>query len=156
MCIRDRFVTTWNCDTDVPALIYRRRVDVETDIRDVKVTLHTERLQARTIRMVQKELATSFVAYNLVVQLRRLAAKIARVPPRRLSFTGVLQTLTVVLLPIEFWSAREWRRRFELALRMASQQKLPHRPGRSYPRVALVRRNKSTSGTKKPKPPDPK
>jgi len=150
------FVTTWDCDTSIPVVIYRRRVDVETDIRDVKVTLRTEHLQARTKRMVQQELATSIVAYNLVVQLRRLAAKNARVPPRRLSFTGVLRTLTVALLPLETWSAKEWRRRFELALQMASQQKLPHRPNRSYPRVALVRRNKSTSGSKKSKPPDPK
>jgi len=150
------FVTTWDCDTAVPAHVYRRRVDVETDIRDVKVTLQTEQLQAKTKPMVQKELATSIVAYNLVVQLRRLAAKIARVPPRRLSFTGVWRTLRIVLLAPQNWSAKEWGQRFKLALKMASQQKLPNRPNRSYPRVALVRRNKSTSGSKKPKPPDPK
>ena len=39
--------------------------------------------------MVKKELLTSLVAYNLVIQFRRQAAKLADAAPRRLSFTGV-------------------------------------------------------------------
>ncbi len=59
------------------------------DIRDVKVTLNTERIRAHSREMFEKELLTSLVAYNLVVQFRREAARKVGVPPRRLSFTGV-------------------------------------------------------------------
>ena len=41
---------------------------------------------------------TSIVAYNLVVQFRRQAAKLADVAPRRLSFTGVWNTFDSFLL----------------------------------------------------------
>ncbi|MFO1064332.1 MAG: hypothetical protein U0892_10760 [Pirellulales bacterium] len=58
------------------------RYDVEFDIRDVKVTLETERIRAKSVDMMMKELLASIIAYNLVVQFRRQAAKIAGVPVR--------------------------------------------------------------------------
>jgi len=51
---------------------------IEHDIRDMKVTLGIENIRAKSDEMVQKELLCSMVAYNLVVQLRREAAKIAK------------------------------------------------------------------------------
>ena len=48
--------------------------------------------------MVKKELLTSLVAYNLVVQFRRQSAKLAGVAPRQLSFTGVRNTFESFLL----------------------------------------------------------
>ena len=57
-----------------------------------------ENIRAKSDEMVQKELLCSVVAYNLVVQLRREAAKVAGVQPRRLSFTGVWTTMRVCLL----------------------------------------------------------
>ncbi len=85
-------VTTLPIASETAAQYYGRRYDVEHDIRDVKVTLNIERIRARTVDMVQKELLTSIVAYNLVVQFRRQAAALASVPPRRLSFTEVWDT----------------------------------------------------------------
>lgn len=146
-------VTTLDCDAVVLADLYGKRLNVETDIRDVKVSLRTEEVRAKSVEMLQKEIATSIVAYNLVIQIRRLAAKAVGVPSRRLSFTGTWCAVRIVLLAPQQWSAKEWRRQFALALRISGQRKLPNRPGRSYPRQALIRRNKSTSGTKKSKPP---
>lgn len=123
---------------------YARRYDVEHDIRDVKVTLDTENLRAKSVAMVKKELLTSLVAYNLVVQFRRQAAKLAGLPPRRLSFTGVWNTFQSFLLTQPPCSAPEWIERYEAALRIAARDKLPNRPGRSYPRRAHPRRAKST------------
>ena len=148
-------VTTLESGTSNLAELYKRRVDVETDIRDVKVTLKIEELRAKSLPMLRKELATSILAYNLVVQVRRLAAQIAGVPPRRISFTGVLAALQVNLFQRPRDSADEQWRGFMLALKFAAQRILPNRPGRSYPRSALKRQSKSTSGKPKRSIPKP-
>lgn len=137
-------VTTLEISSEEAGECYRRRYDVEHDIRDVKVTLKTEDLRARSVGMVHKELLTSIVAYNLVVQFRREAAAVAGLPPRRLSFTGVWNTFQSFLLTQPPTSAAEWTARYEAALQIAARDKLPHRPGRSFPRRAHPRRPKST------------
>lgn len=149
-------ITTMPIPSDTAAEYYRHRYDVEHDIRDVKVSMGIENIRAKSDEMVQKELLCSVVAYNLVVELRREAAKVANVPPRRLSFTGVWTTMRICLLqqPPGTWS--EWQARYERAVQMAATDKLPNRPGRTYPRRAHPRRPKSTKfmqqQTKKPDP----
>jgi len=137
-------VTTLGVSSQMAAEFYGRRYDVEHDIRDMKVTLGIENIRAKSDEMVQKELLCSMVAYNLVVQLRREAAKIAKVKPRQLSFTGVWTTMQCYLLQQPPCSALEWLERYERALRSASNAKLPNRKGRSFPRRAHPRRPKST------------
>lgn len=144
-------VTSLDCDGAVLSELYKRRINVETDIRDVKVTLRIEEMRAKSVEMLRKEIATSMVAYNLVIQLRRIAARASGVSPRRLSFAGAWSAVRIVLLAPQNWTAQEWQDRFALAVKIAKQRKVPNRPGRSYPRQALVRRNKSTSGSKKNK-----
>lgn len=138
-------VTSGSCTSAQAAALYQRRQDVETDIRNVKVALGMERLPARSESMLRKELAICIVAYNLVVQVRKLAAQRANVPPRRLSFSAAWSAVRIILLSPQQWTAKEWRAKFELALRVASQSKIPHRPGRSYPRKALAKRTKTTN-----------
>lgn len=142
-------VTTLEVSSETAAEFYGRRYDVEHDIRDMKVSLGIENIRAKSDEMVQKELLCSVVAYNLVVQLRREAAKIANVEPRRLSFTGVWTTMQVYLLGQPPCSAHEWLARYERALRSASHAKLPNRSGRSYPRRAHPCRPKSTKFMKR-------
>ena len=149
-------VTTLPVRGDVAAEYYRRRYDVEHDIRDVKVAMDTENIRAKSVEMVKKELLTSIVAYNLVMQFRRQAAEIAKLPPRRLSFTGVWNTFESFLLHQPPCDAAEWTKRYEEALKVASRDKLPNRPGRSYPRKAHPRRPKSTKFMKKQNKKSPK
>jgi len=137
-------VTTIQVRSDQAGRFYSRRYDVEHDIRDIKVTLNTENIRAKSVEMVRKELLTSIVAYNLVTQFRRQAAKLAGLLPRRLSFTGVWNTFDSFLLTQPPCSAAEWMIRYEDALKIASRDRLPNRPGRSYPRKAHPRRPKST------------
>jgi hypothetical protein len=137
-------ITTLAISSDSAAEHYSRRYDVEHDIRDMKVSLGIENIRAKSAEMVQKELLCSVVAYNLVVQLRRAAAKVAGVEPRRLSFTGVWDTMQVCLLQQAPCTAAEWIARYERAISMAATQKLPNRPGRNYPRRAHPRSPKST------------
>ena len=117
---------------------------MEHNIRDVKVTLDTENIRAKSVKMFHKELLTSMMAYNLVVQFRRQAAKLADVAPRRLSFTEVWNTFDLFLLKQPPCSASDWQARFAKALEIAANDKLPNRPGRNYPRKAHPRRPKST------------
>lgn len=146
-------VTTLKHPSSVLAALYGRRQDVETDIRDVKVTLELENVRAKSVEMLRKEIATSIVAYNLVIQVRRLAARLAGVKPRRLSFSGVWSVVRIILLSPNHWTSEQWRSKFQQALNIAKQKILPNRPNRSYERKALPRRNKSTSGSRKPAAP---
>jgi hypothetical protein len=125
--------------------VYRRRYDVEFDIRDVKVTMDAENIRAKSVDMVLKELYTSIVAYNLVTQFRRQAAEVAKVKPRRLRFKGVWTTFKNRLLMQQPCSLAEWAKRYEIALDHASKKKHPNRiHPRNYPRLAHARRQKST------------
>lgn len=123
---------------------YARRYDIEHDLRDFKVTLAVEKLRARSAAMVRKELLCSVVAYNLVQEFRRQAAALAQLPPRRLSFTKVWTTFDYYLLRQPPGDAAAWNERYARALQVAARDKLPNRPGRSYPRQAHPRRPKST------------
>jgi hypothetical protein len=137
-------VTSMTMTSTAAAELYQQRYTIEHSIRDWKVTLDIESIRAKTAEMVQKELLCSLVAYNLVVQLRREAAKIANLPPRRLSFTQVWSTMKAYLLHESTQDAAAWLARYAEALRIASRSVLPDRPGRSYPRRALAKRPKST------------
>ncbi|MDY3559084.1 IS4 family transposase [Gemmata sp. JC673] len=135
-------VTTLDRPSAELADLYRHRQDVETDIRDVKRTLKLEELRGRSVDTVRKELSAGLVAYNLVVQVRRLAAARAGVAPRRLSFAGTWSLTAVVLLSRTTWSAAQWDQKFEWVLRGAAQRKVPERPGRTYPRTVIRRARK--------------
>ncbi len=82
-------VTSMEFDAISLAELYRRRYDIEFDIRDVKVTMDTENLRGKNVLMVKKELAASVIAYNLVVQFRRDAEKHCnRSKPRKVAASG--------------------------------------------------------------------
>lgn len=150
-----------NVEVDASAVgaLYLKRYDVEFDIRDLKVTLDTESIRAKHLDTALKELMGSIIAYNLVAQFRRQAAKLARVEPRRLSFTGVWTVFRHRLLYQCFESFEQWRLAYQGALVGASHHKHPNRTRkRNYPRVAHPRRPKTTKFQKslrKKKHPDP-
>jgi hypothetical protein len=138
-------VSSLEIDAFSAAELYRHRYDVEFDIRDVKVTMDTENIRAKSVEMVLKEIMTSVVAYNLAAQFRRQAAKLARVEPRRLSFSGVWTSFREILLYGASKTPDQWLQTYTRALISASKRLLPNRPEpRSYPRVAHPRRPKTT------------
>jgi hypothetical protein len=126
------------------ASLYRQRLNVETDIKDLKITLKLDQVSGKSVAMVEKELLAAVLAYNLTNQVRRLAAQALHLEPRELSFAGVwslLKAFTARLLQVK--SAAEAQADFEQLLRAAGQRKLPRRrEGRSYPREVLPRRRK--------------
>ena len=152
-----------NVEADAGSLgeLYLRRYDIEFDIRDLKVTMDTENLRAKKLDTVMKELLGSVIAYNLVAQFRRQAAELARVKPRRLSFSGVWLTFQHHLLYAADQSFEQWQETYAAALVSAANRRLPNRPSpRSSPRMAHPRRPKTTKfqkslrKKKKQEPPD--
>ena len=136
-----------NVETDASSLgeLYLRRYDVEFDIRDLKVTMDTENIRAKKLDTVTKELLGSVIAYNLVAQFRRQAAKLVGVKPRRLSFSGVWLTFQHHLLYAPTQTFEQWQETYAAALVSAANRKLPNRKQpRSYPRMAHPRRPKTT------------
>jgi hypothetical protein len=128
---------------------YKKRYDVEIDIRNLKTVLNLETIRARSVEMFRKELLTSIVVYNLVTQFRRQAAEFADLPPRRLSFKRTWTTFCTFLLQAMYTDAESWRERYRLALFYAMQDKLPHRPDRSCPREVYSRRPKGAQHQKR-------
>ena len=124
------------------AQLYGLRFNVETDIRNVKVVLRMDELRGQSRYMLRKELALGTVAYNLVIQIRRLAAQQAGVPPRRLSFSGSWSLVKIILLDPVKWTTDAFLQNFRFVLRGCAQRKVPNRPGRKYPRQVLRRSQK--------------
>ena len=151
------FITDLPQSTTVLSGLYRHRGDVEIDIRNIKVVLNTEQIRARSVAMFEKELWTSLVAYNLVIQFRRQAAALAHKAPRQMSFKRTWTTFRQFLWTKPPMTAPEWRAQYERALGYAMQDTLPNRPGRSYPREVYRRRAKSSHFQKRQPPtrPDP-
>ena len=81
--------------------------------------------------MFEKELLTSLVAYNPVVQFRREAAAKAGLPPRRLSFTGVWNTFQSFFLKLSpAQSSEKWESRYDPCV-IDGIQRRPASPPRS-------------------------
>ena len=138
-------VTNIEVDALSVGTLYRRRYDVEFDIRDLKVTMDTENIRTKSVDTMMKELLGSVIAYNLVAQLRKQAAKLINVLPRRLSFSGVWLDFQTGLLRKELMTLEQWTLAYNKTLVDASNRKLPNRKQpRSYPRIAHTRRQKST------------
>jgi len=146
-------VTSLKHDANKLAELFKHRVQVEIDIRNLKVVLDTENIRAKSVEMFKKELYTSVVAYNLVSQLRRQAAAIINVEPRRMSFKGTWTTLQTFLLRHMHTDPEKWRDAFRTTLHYATKDKLPNRPGRTAKREAYRKRKKDLQFEKRQKPP---
>lgn len=73
--------------------LYHQRWHVELDIRSIKCVLKMEVLRCRTPFMLQKEIWTTFLGYNLVRKVSSQAALAAGKHPRQISFTATLQAV---------------------------------------------------------------
>jgi hypothetical protein len=88
-------VTTFLCAKETPKgelkALYRRRWNVELDLRNIKTTLGMEKLRCLTPDMALKELWVYVLAYNLIRLLMAQAALLADQIPRQLSFKHTVQ-----------------------------------------------------------------
>jgi hypothetical protein len=135
------FTTDMTSTPQELAALYARRWSVEGDIKSIKQTLGFARLSCRSVEMAEKEIPLAMVAYNLVIQVRRLAARRAGVEPRRLSFARILHLVQAYSSGLaSARTLREVDQRFDKLLEAAAQCRLPHRKKfRSYPREVITR-----------------
>jgi len=145
-------VTSLDDDALSLAELFKRRVDVEIDLRNLKVVLDTENIRAKSVDMFKKELYTSVVAYNLVGQIRSQAAKINKVPPRRMSFKKTWTTVQTFFLRHMHTEPQQWREAFKTTMFYAVRDKLPNRPARKAKREAYRKRAKDLQFEKREKP----
>ena len=144
-------VTTFLCPKQAPKAVlkalYRRRWNVELDLRNIKTTLGMETLRCKTPEMAIKELWVYLLAYNLIRLLMAQAALLADQIPRQLSFKHTLQ----------IWIS--WQQRgggthdavsINALLILIAEPRVGLRPGRLEPR-AVKRRPKPFPRLTKPR-----
>jgi putative transposase len=129
--------TTLKEPREVLVELYKRRWNIELDIRSLKQTLRLHTLSAQTPEMAAKELLLAIAGYNLVRSVQMAAARQVQLEPRQLSFSHV-QAVVMTALPrlASITDATEWEAEYQRVLGWAAQGKLPNRRRpRSYPRV---------------------
>jgi hypothetical protein len=75
------------------ARLYRRRWQVEVDLRDLKITLGMDVLKGHKVATVTKEVLVFALVHNLVRLVTLQAARRQRVRPHRISFIDALRWL---------------------------------------------------------------
>lgn len=128
--------TTWSIDDASVVEWYGKRWNVETDLRSLKQTVRLRRINVHSADMLEKELMAAVIGYNLVRAVMWLAADVAGVPPRRLSFTrayDIVHDCYAMILNAPTFEAQ--LREFERVIRWVARCKLYRRSTpRSYPR----------------------
>ena len=129
---------------------YRLRWNVELDLRSLKTVMGMDILSCKSPEMIEKEVWTYILAYNLIRQLICQAAEKHKVEPRRISFTGAIQTFNAFLPLINVGPAEFSKRMYDAMIDIIAQHKIPNRPGRSEPK-AVKRRPKAYPRLTKPR-----
>lgn len=121
--------------------LYSRRWSVELDLRCIKDIMGMEMLRCKTPDMLEKEIWTYLLAYNLVRLLMAQAAEIYQKEPRKLSFKGTVQAINTFVPKIQMAQGRKKNEIFQVMLSVIASQSVGNRPGRKEPR-AVKRRPK--------------
>jgi hypothetical protein len=119
------------------AELYRRRWNVELDIRCLKSTLQMDVLRCKTPELVRKEIWTHVLAYNLIRTIIAQAALEFEIEPRTISFKSTVQTLKAFqpVLAMKGECNAEFRERLRQDLLAAiGIHRVGDRPNRFEPR----------------------
>lgn len=73
--------------------LYRRRWMAELFLRDIKTTMRMKVLRSKTPEMIQKELTTFIIAYNLIRSFIWETALDKGIDPYRISFKGAVVSI---------------------------------------------------------------
>lgn len=120
------------------AMLYKSRWHVELDIRHIKETLGMNIVTCKTPEMVEKEIWTYLLAYNLLRMLMAQSASLIDVMPRHLSFKHCLQLWLSALPVLDDMNDIQLAKLFLLM----GEQRVGNRAGRIEPR-AVKRRPKA-------------
>jgi hypothetical protein len=121
--------------------LYEQRWSGEVDIRSIKSVMQMDILRCKTPEMVEKEIWTHLLAYNLLRTVMAIAAAEVGIEPRELSFTGAKQAVTAFAPKIEAARPEDRPALIDALLVVIAYHRVGDRPGRWEPR-ALKRRPK--------------
>jgi hypothetical protein len=129
------------------AALYRERWHCELDLRSLKTSMQMARLRCKSPEMVEKEVWTHFLAYNLIRETMAEAARTQGVVPRRLSFKGAVQMANAFAPYLPFLRSERERLWQELLVAIATHR-VGDRPDRIEPRKLKYRPGKYTYMTR--------
>jgi hypothetical protein len=109
--------------------MYGSRWQAELNLRSIKTRMNLAQLEVKSPDLVEKEILTGLMAYNLVRGLMCLAARQAGVTPQKLSFSQIQKLLASAVgeLWLTFMTPAKREERMRLLLKMAARAKLPKR-----------------------------
>lgn len=128
--------TLLNADIYFPealAELYFLRWDVELNFRHIKITMHMDVLRCQSPKMVRTEIWVHLLAYNLIRSLMYGAARTGPERARQLSVKGTIQH--VLAFRERAPAVSPDAEPDDCLLMLVGKQVVPHRPGRSEPRV---------------------
>jgi len=125
------------------AALYRERWHCELDLRSLKSSLQMGHLRCKTPEMVEKEIWTHLLAYNLIREAAAEAAHRHDLLPRRLSFQGAVQLINAFAPYLPLYPARRERLWQDMLAALATIQ-VGDRPDRIEPRKLKKRKSKYT------------
>jgi len=121
--------------------LYHRRWLVELDIRSIKTIMGMDILRCKTPDMLEKEIWTCLLAYNLIRKAMLEAALASDHSPRQLSFTAALQKIAASFEVLICCTEHVIVVLVQTHLRHMANHPVGHRPDRVEPR-AIKRRPK--------------
>jgi hypothetical protein len=130
--------------------LYHQRWHAELDLCAIKQALPMDHLRCRTPFMVEKELWTHVLGYNLIRKVSCQAAQEAGVHPRAVNFTATRQTLEAAWSHLTLLPAGGRVRQGRHFLAEVAKERVGNRPDRCEPR-ALKRRPKEYDRLNKPR-----
>ena len=114
--------------------LYKLRWNIETDLRHLKQTANLHELTGKSKDIIEKELLSGVITYNLVRAVMCLAASKAGLAPRRLSFSNTLAGIKA-LPRLDVSDPAGNQRYIDILVSGILQTRLPNRSSpRSYPR----------------------
>jgi hypothetical protein len=136
--------------TEDIAELYHQRWHVELDIRAIKSTLKMDELRCLTPFMIEKEIWTHFLGYNLIRKVAAQAAWERGVCPRQISFAASQQVVVESWSKLSEATAAERATLARRLLQALGKEKVGNRPDRVEPR-AKKRRPKKVKLLTKPR-----
>ena len=128
--------------TDEIAELFGFRWNVELDFRSIKSNMNLAHVRCKSPEMVHREFWITLLAYNLIRTTIALAATLADMKPRQISFTSACQFVLAGWQEIcrmgDSAQLEEYCRKMLLSI---SQCVVGDRPGRFEPRVVKRRRD---------------
>jgi putative transposase len=137
-------------DKEEIADLYRQRWQVELDIRSLKVSLQMEYLRCMTPFMVEKEIWSNVLSYNLLRKVAAQAAQLHRLHPRQIRFEATRKAVEVSWTVLSEASPQKQLLLGRFLLKELSKKRVGNRPGRTEPR-AVKRRPKQQRLLTKPR-----